>query len=195
MLTEARPHPGAEHKEREMAMETIELTRHYGAVVRALTSRGLLLGSYDAAGRANMMTIGWGSLGSVWGIPVWIVLVRPSRYTYTCIEHSGCFTVNVPTESMGMVCAIAGSRSGRDTDKFAECDVKAEKAGTVLAPVVSGCPIVYECQVVHSNDVLPAKLADEILTGAYVDGDFHRVYFGKVLAARAEPDAAERLAP
>jgi hypothetical protein len=27
----------------------------------------------------------------------------------------------------------------------------------------------------------------------YVSGDFHRVYFGKILAAYAEPDAMERL--
>ena len=176
-----------------MEKQPIDITEYYDAVVRILTSQGLLLGSYDAAGKANVMTIGWGSMGSIWGIPVWIVLVRPSRYTYHCIEHNGCFTVNVPTRGMGMVCAMCGSKSGRDIDKFAECGLTAQKGDSVLAPVVTECPIAYECQVVHSNDVLPAKLADEILTGAYVDGDFHRVYYGKILSARAEPDAAELL--
>lgn len=166
---------------------------HYGEVMDIMTAQGLLLGSYDAAGKANVMTIGWGSIGSIWGIPVWIVLVRPSRYTYECIEHGGCFTVNVPTREMGMTSATCGSRSGRDIDKFAECELTAEKAASVLAPTVAQCPINYECQVVHSNDVIPAKLADEILSGAYVDGDFHRVYYGKILDARAEANAAELL--
>jgi len=176
-----------------MAKQKIRPFEHFENVIEIMTSRGLLLGSYDAAGKPNVMTIGWGSVGAVWGMPVWIVLVRPSRYTYSCIEHNGCFTVNVPTASMSTACAAAGSRSGRDMDKFAECKLTAEKGKTVLAPVVSECPIVYECQVVHSSDVLPAKLADEILSGAYVNGDFHRVYFGKILSARGEPNALELL--
>jgi len=101
--------------------------------------------------------------------------------------------VNVPSASLAMACAVAGSRSGRDVDKFAECKLTAEKGKNALAPLVLECPIVYECQVVHSNDVLPMKLADEIMSGAYVDGDFHRVYFGKILSAAAEPDAAKLL--
>jgi len=176
-----------------MAKEKIDYTQHYEAVMGAMTGGGLLLGSYDAAGKANVMTIGWGSLGSVWGVPLWIVLVRPSRYTYRCIEHSGCFSVNVPRPDMHDVVVACGSTSGRDVDKFAECMLTAEKGSAVLAPVVAECPIVYECQVVHSNDILPAKLADEILSGAYVDGDFHRIYFGKILSATAEPDAAKIL--
>ena len=170
-----------------------EPTVHHDAVIRALTSHGLLLGSYDAGGRPNAMTIGWGSIGSIWGLPMWIVLVRPSRYTFECIEHNGCFTVNVPTEALSMACATCGSLSGRDAYKFEKAGINPEAARNVLAPIVAECPLIYECQVVHSNDVLPAKLADEILGGAYVDGDFHRVYYARILATRAEPDAAERL--
>ena len=67
------------------------------------------------------------------------------------------------------------------------------EAGTVLAPTIGQCPIVYECSVVHSHDVAPAQLADEIRRGAYVSGDYHRVYYGQILAALAEPNAAELL--
>ena len=176
-----------------MAKQKIDPMKHFEPVMRALTSHGLLLGGYDAEGKGNLMTIGWGTLGSVWGVPLWTVLVRPSRYTYQCIEHTGCFTVNVPTDDMAMACAVCGSQSGRDIDKFGETKLTAERSNVVLAPAVAECPIVYACQVVHSSDVLPAKLADEILSGAYVDGDFHRVYFGKILAVHADPDAAERL--
>ena len=176
-----------------MEKQTIDFTDHYTAVIKKLTTQGLLLGSYDHDGKANVMTIGWGSLGSIWGIPLWLVLVRPSRYTYRCIEHSASFTVNVPTEALASACAACGTKSGRDTDKFAECGLTAERGQMVLAPTVGECPIVYECQVVHSNDIIPARLADEIMDGAYTNGDFHRVYCGKVLSARAAADAAELL--
>ena len=176
-----------------MTTHKIERTEHYEAVMRALTSHGLLLGSYDAGGKANVMTIGWGAIGTIWGEPVWIVLVRPSRYTFRCIEHSGCFSVNVPTAAMGLACVKAGSASGADVDKFAAAGLTAEKGSAVLAPLVADCPITYECQVVHSNDVLPSKLADE-LSGLYVDERPHRIYYGKILLARAADDAAEQLA-
>ena len=177
-----------------MERQKVHYTAHFDAVTKAMTSHGLLLGSYDAAGAPNVMTIGWGAVGNIWGIPIWTVLVRPSRYTYRCIEHSGCFTVNVPTEDMAGHCVTCGSRSGRDVRKFEVCGLTAERAGSVLAPTVGECPLVYECQVMHSNDVLPDRLADEILSGAYVDGDYHRVYWGKILATRAAADAAEQLA-
>ncbi len=177
-----------------MPRQTIDYTRHFSSVMAKMTSHGLLLGSYDAAGKPNIMTIGWGTLGSIWGMPIWMVLVRPSRYTYHNIEHSGCFTVNVPGDDLSSAAVVCGTKSGRDTDKFNECNLTAEKASSVLAPTVGECPIVYECQVVHSNDILPKKLADEILSGSYVDGDYHRMYYGKVLAAYASDDAEQKLA-
>jgi len=173
-----------------MAKKTMSFTDHYEAVIKVLTSRGLLIGAYDAAGKANLMAIGWGTLGAIWGKPLWIVLVRPSRYTYKCIEHSQCFTVNVPSAAMAESCTVCGTKSGRDIDKFAVCGLTHERAATVVAPAVAECPIIYECRVVHSNDILPPRLAQEIIAGAYKSGDFHRVYWGEILAARAEPDAA-----
>ena len=173
-----------------MPKKPMACTDHYADVVKVLTSRGLLLGAYDAAGKANLMTIGWGALGEVWGKPVWIVLVRPSRYTYKCIEAHGCFTVNVPSAALAEACDVCGSQSGRTVDKFAACRLTAERAATVEAPVVVECPIVYECKVVHANDVVSERLAREIADGAYAGGDFHRVYWGEILDARAEPKAA-----
>lgn len=173
-----------------MGATEFDYTQHFDYVMKTLTGRGLLLGSYDAAGKGNLMTIGWGTLGSIWGLPMWVVLVRPSRYTYRCIEHTGCFTVNVPTDAISRACGTCGSKSGRDIDKFAACSLDVEKSPYVLAPRVAQCPIVYDCQVVHSNDILPAKLSEEILKGAYVDSDFHRVYYGKILAVRTSPELA-----
>ncbi len=161
---------------------------HYQKVMEGLTSHGVLLGSYDAKGKPNLMTIGWGAMGSIWGVDTWMILVRPSRYTYQCIEHTGCFTINVPTEDMGMICAQCGSTSGKDIDKFEKFGLTHKKALSVLAPVVAECPIVYECQVVHKSDILPEKLADEIITGSYMDGDFHRIYFGRILKVYEQND-------
>ena len=84
----------------------------------------------------------------------------------------------------------AASSVGCDRAGFPDWGLR----GSVLAPVVEQCPIVYECKVVHSNDILPPRLAEEIRASAYAGGDFHRVYWGEILAARADPKAAELLA-
>lgn len=174
-----------------MERKRIDYGAHYDKVLEKLQSPGLLLGTYLPDGRPNIMTIGWGSMGYIWGIPVWTVLVRPSRFSYHGMEYAGCFTVNVPDRSMNMALARCGSVSGRDVDKFADCNLTARKGQNVLAPVVDECPLVYECQVIHSNDVIPEKLADEILEGAYTDGDYHRIYFGKIMAVYAAKDVLD----
>jgi len=176
-----------------VSREEIHYTRYFRETMECLSTKGLLLGSYDSSGKANIMTIGWGTIGCVWSRPIWIVLVRPSRHTYRCIEASGAFSVNVPSPEMEEACAFCGTRSGRDTDKFSACRLTAEKGLKVSAPVVAECPVVYECRVVHSNDVLPPRLAGEIGATAYRDGDYHRVYWGEILDARAERDALKIL--
>lgn len=176
-----------------MARRTVAYTDFYAQTMKALTSHGLLLGSYDSAGKPNVMTIGWGVFGSIWGRPMWIVLVRPSRYTRLGIEANGAFTVNVPSADMAHTCEVCGTRSGRNVDKFALCKLTAERGSAVKAPIVAECPLVYECRVVHTNEVQPQALADEIRREAYRAGDYHRCFWGEILAVSATSDAAERL--
>ncbi len=176
-----------------MSREEIHYTQYFREVMEALSTRGLLLGSRDPEGKDNLMTIGWGTIGTVWSKPIWIVLVRPSRHSFQSIERRGCFTLNVPPLALSGACETCGSMSGRDTDKFAECGLTAEDGELVEAPTVAQCPIQYECRVVHSNDVLGPRLTTEIREGAYKNGDYHRVYWGEILIARAKKDAASLL--
>jgi flavin reductase (DIM6/NTAB) family NADH-FMN oxidoreductase RutF len=66
-------------------------------------------------------------------------------------------------------------------------------AQKVRVPVIEQAVVCYGCRVVHANEVIPANLTADIKASAYVDGDFHCVYFGEVLAAYAAPDAREKL--
>ncbi len=177
-----------------MAKQDVPYTSHFGEVMKVLTGTGLLLVSKDADGRPNAMTIGWGTIGSIWGKPMWIVLVRPSRYTYQCIEKTGDFTVNVPTPSMKEAVVFCGTKSGRDYDKFAALNLTATPGRSVNVPTIEECAISYECRVVHFNDVIPSELAAEIQSSAYKSGDYHRVYFGEILQTVADEDAAAKLA-
>lgn len=176
-----------------MGVKADDVSIHYDDVMRILCGRGLLLGSYDAAGAPNVMIIGWGTLGIVWGLPVWAVLVRPSRYTFECIEEAGAFSVAVPGKDLAKACAVCGSQSGRDGDKLGDCGLSARPGRKVKAPLIEQCPIHYECTVVAAHDLDPARLDESVKQSAYPHGDFHRVYWGRIDRIDVADDVAAKL--
>lgn len=167
-----------------MASREVPYTYRFDRTLEMLTNGGILLASTREDGSSNVMTIGWASVGVIWGLPVMVVLVRPSRYTYQFIEASQVFTVNVPTQEMRSYVDMCGTKSGRDVDKLA--GVSTSVGQRVEAPVLDECSLVYECKVVHSNDVIPANLVPDVARRSYPRGDYHRVYYGHILGAFAE---------
>lgn len=65
----------------------------------------------------NSMTIGWGSLGTIWGKSTVTVYVRPDRYTWNFLKESDTFTVSFFPEEYRSALTVMGTLSGRDTDK------------------------------------------------------------------------------
>ncbi len=176
-----------------MPKRTIRYTDFFPQTMRRLAEDGLLLVTADAAGKPNVMTIGWVTIGLIWARPVMVVLVRPSRYTYSRLAEEPDFTVNVPPPDLGEAVARCGAVSGRDHDKFAECGLTVTPGRETRAPIIEQCVIHYECRTVHRNDLAPEAIAPAIIDRFYPRGDFHRIFFGEILAAYADEDAAQRL--
>lgn len=176
-----------------MSKTTIRYTDLFDAVMARMREDGLLLVSADSAGTPNVMTIGWGAIGSIWGRPVFLALVRPSRHTYSRLEQVPEFTVNVPPRELAQAASLCGSVSGRDHDKFKEAGLTLLPAREVRVPVIAECLVHYECRTLHKNDLAPDTLAQAVRDQFYPSGDFHRVYFGEIVAAYADADAAARL--
>jgi len=147
---------------------------------------GILLASAGKDGRTNVMTIGWGLVGVLWREPVFMVAVRPSRYTHELIEETNEFTVNVPGDDMGEAIKFFGNVSGRDYDKFKEMGLTAGEGREVKASIISECLIHFECQVIGRSLVVPEKLSKGVLQDCYSKGDYHTLYYGKVLSVYGE---------
>jgi len=171
-----------------LAFKRIPFMQYARETVDAMKKWGLLLTSLDGCGRPNTMAIAAGTIGEIWGKPIFIVLVRPSRYTYGCIEATGDFTVNVPPTGLKDAVEFCGSVSGRDVDKFKEKGLTATAGRAVKSPIIKECPINYECKVVHKNDIVPENLQAQLAASSYASSDYHRVYFGEILAALADED-------
>ena len=153
---------------------------------KLLKGGGLLLVSEGDEGKPNAMTIGWGTIGVIWGQPMFVVLVRPSRYTYRLLEENGDFTVNMMPDAMVDIMIHCGTVSGRDEDKFSEQGLTALPALHVKTPIVGESLIAYECRTMMKNEVLPETLDSTIRDSAYPSGDLHRLYFGKILGVQAD---------
>ena len=176
-----------------MAKLEVSYDTYLRETVKALANPGILLVSKRVGGGANAMTIGWGAVGVIWGRPTFVVLVRPSRYTFELIEAAGDFTVNVLSRDHAEALQYFGSVSGRDVDKLGGRGLATIPSLKVASPTIEQGLIVYECRVLHANDVLPERLDPEVVSACYPAGNFHRLYYGEILCVRAEPDAAERL--
>ena len=143
----------------------------------------LTAGDY-AAGKFNAMTIGDGSFGIMWGKPFALVIVRPSRYTYEFMETYPSFTLCAFGPAHAPALKLLGSKSGRDGDKITESGLTVAASSLVAAPCFREAELVVECRKTYWDDLDP----NHILTpkwevdSYYPSGNFHRVYFGEVLA-------------
>ena len=158
----------------------------FGLAKARLQDCGLLLTSVGSDGKANVMTIGWGMMGRLWGQMVFMVAVRPSRHTHGLIEETGEFTVNVPPEGeMNDAVAYCGRVSGRDRDKLAESGFEVEEGKFVGSPLLSRCVVNIECRVIGKSRLVPELLSEEVMK-SYASGNFHTLFFGKPLRILVE---------
>lgn len=164
----------------------VDYTDYLKETLQVMGNTGLLLTSANKEGRINVMTIGWGIIGIIWGMPMFVVLVRPSRFTYGFIEETGNFTVNVPPKKLSEIVSFCGSVSGRDHDKFKEKGLTAITGKNVKSPMIEECVLHYECKVLHKNDIIPARVPRDVVSMFYPQGDYHRIFFGKILSVFAE---------
>ena len=177
-----------------MPKAAVRYTDYFAQTIRRMREDGLLLVTAGADGKPNVMTIGWGTIGSIWSRPIFLVLVRPSRYSYTRLEEAGGdFTVNVPPRELAEAVAHCGTVSGRDHDKFLETRLTPVPSRQVRPPIIQECVVHYECRTLHRNDMAPDTLAPAVEDEFYAEGDYHRVYFGEIVAVYADEDAAKRL--
>ncbi|SHJ69620.1 NADH-FMN oxidoreductase RutF, flavin reductase (DIM6/NTAB) family [Anaerobranca californiensis DSM 14826] len=133
--------------------------------------------------KVNTMTIGWGSIGIMWGKPIFMVGVRFSRHTYRLLQQSREFTISIPIDKdLKKALAFCGSKSGRDIDKILETGLKLKAGLKVNVPIIEDCELHYECKVVYQQSMEPGLVQREIDEGYYKNNDFHVLFYGEILS-------------
>jgi len=130
----------------------------------------------------NAMTVAWGSLGTMWSKPFAQVVVRPSRYTREFMEQYDTFTLSAFPQAQRKAVQLLGTKSGRDGDKIAEAGLTPVAATTVAAPCFAEAELVIECRKMYWQDMDSANFLDPAIEKNYAQKDYHRIYFGEVVA-------------
>ena len=165
-------------------MKEITFDQYAPQVIQTLPKGAFL--TVRHGGRDNVMTIGWGTIGVIWGQPIFSVLVRPSRFTFGLLEASGEFTVSIPLTDMSKALAVCGSKSGRDIDNFAAAGLQKLPGVKIATPVIAGAGLHYECKVVFKQPMNPTPLDSNLNSSFYSNGDYHTLYFGQIQATWLE---------
>jgi len=148
----------------------------------------LLLAAGDfATGAWNAMTVAWGSLGTMWGLPFAQVVVRPQRYTREFLDASDTFTLTAYPKAYHAALEIMGSRSGRQGNKAVAAGLTPVACERVAAPAFEEAELVLECRKLFMQRMSPEALLDERARRCYPQADYHHVYFGEIVCARGVP--------
>jgi flavin reductase (DIM6/NTAB) family NADH-FMN oxidoreductase RutF len=129
----------------------------------------------DKNGKANPVTLGWTMIASG-KPPMMAIAVAGKHYSIETIRHSKCFTIAYPSAEMADAALFFGSRSGRDTDKFAEFACQTEPAKAIDSVLLTDAAANFECT----------------LESETVAGD-HIIFVGKVVAAHMNTEPKKRL--
>ena len=121
------------------------------------------VGSYDAKGDPNVMTIAWGGICCS-RPPCVTISLRKATYTYGNIMEKQAYTLSVPSEFYAKEADYYGMVSGRDVNKFEKTGLTPIRSELVDAPYVEEFPMVLECKVIHVYEIgLHTQFIGEIL--------------------------------
>lgn len=147
----------------------------------------LLTTGHFANGHFNTMTVGWGSIGTMWGTPFVQVVVRPTRHTYSLMERYPTFTLASFAEDYKAALQLLGSKSGRDGDKIEESGLTPIASTKIAAPGFAEAELILECRKMYYDDLNPKHFLTPHIELNYPKRDYHRIYYGEIIAAHGFP--------
>jgi flavin reductase (DIM6/NTAB) family NADH-FMN oxidoreductase RutF len=124
---------------------------------------------------SNIITLSWAA--NVCSKPPMVVVgIRPSRHSYKLVKKAGDFVLNIPSRDMLNVVEFAGTKSGRDYDKFESLGLTPMPSKSITSPMIKECLLNIECKVTQtmnlgSHDLFIAEVLKVHLDESVLDAD------------------------
>jgi len=163
----------------------INFPNYASEMIQILKEGRVLLVGQGKDGKPNPMTIAWGAMMFAWNKPVFVAMVRNSRYTYKLMEESNTFTINFLGKEYHKELSLCGTKSGFNVDKWKETKLTPVNAKTVETKIIEEAFLNIECKVIFTNDMNYEDLNKTIIEQHYqkhISGKTsHKFYYGEIL--------------
>ena len=153
------------------------MKKSLGAKTIAYPTPVFIVGTYDDAGKPNVMCASWAGICCS-RPPCLAISLREATYSYSNVMAQKAFTVSLPSEDYVKEADYFGMVSGRDEDKFKATGLTPVKSDLVNAPYVEEFPLVIECKLLRTfnlglhtqfvGEILDVKADDTALQGTDV---------------------------
>jgi flavin reductase (DIM6/NTAB) family NADH-FMN oxidoreductase RutF len=134
----------------------------------------LVVGTYDRAGKPNLMTAAWGGICCS-DPPCVAVSMRKATYTHGNIVARKAFTINILSETHVKEADYYGLVTGRKENKFSATKITPVKSDVVDAPYGQEFPLILECKLLHTIEI-----------------GLHTEFIGEIVDVKAEKDVLGR---
>lgn len=122
-----------------------------------------VVGTYDKAGRPNVMAAAWAGICCS-RPPCVSVSLRKATYTHGNIMERRGFTISIPSQDYVKEVDYLGMVSGKNEDKFSATGLTPVKSELVNAPYVKEFTFILECKLSHTVELgLHTQFIGEIL--------------------------------
>ncbi|MCR4676554.1 MAG: hypothetical protein K5634_04925 [Sphaerochaetaceae bacterium] len=127
----------------------------------------------------NTCTIGWGSLGTVWGKSTATIYINELRYTNEFVQKNDYFTISFFPEEYREDLNYLGTHSGRDEDKVSKTRLTPVKVGESVS--FKEANLIFVCRKLYWDRQSLDQLDKKISGGFYATRPPHYEYIGEVV--------------
>ena len=132
----------------------------------------------------NTMTIGWGTMGTIWGPPkggkqIVTVFLRESRYTTDILLRDEHFTVCFFPEEKRKDLGLLGFKSGRtEPNKIALTSLTPKPLGKAVG--FEEAELTFVCKKIYTQKMDLEDLPADVRGFIYREGDPHYLFIGEI---------------
>lgn len=141
----------------------------------------------------NTMTIGWGTLGTIWGPPnrgkqIVTVFLRENRYTTEILMKHDRFTVCFFSEEHRRDLWTLGMKSGREVpDKISETSLTPKPLGNAVG--FEEAELTFVCKKLYVHKMLRDELPEDVKGFLYREGEpLHYLCMGEIEDVFGQPN-------
>lgn len=145
-----------------------------------LPSKGVLIVSQTPDANYNIMTAEWFMRTSI-DPPMFAISVGHTRFTHDCLMDNRYFNLVVPSKEMEELMTLAGSKSGRDVDKFAVGNIEHFPGKLRKLPVPKDALACFECEIISQIKSGDHTIFVGQVRYSWLNDDKEMFYFSKNL--------------